>query len=155
MDYNKEDVRHAGALLAEDSELINRVCDFAEKSDASAIQVLRFSSGLPASLGSLLIAAAAHDRVNFMDAHRIITTEMQCAALRQGTRISYLNAVQDAYDVLEEHGVITSERVRDFGDTVIPGIAKDLSVSLPAKKQDDIIDFYEARARFKAKSQEA
>jgi len=134
--YNSDDVKRAEYVLNTDSGLALKVARLARSGS-----VEDFSDS---DLGSLLIAAARMDRINFMQAHTALVN-----VLRQNdTRMSYDSAVESAYDILDEHGVITDERIAYFSEKVIPGLAKDLSVFLQEKK-DKIYDFYEERAKQK------
>ncbi|MBD3303763.1 hypothetical protein GF343_01335 [Candidatus Woesearchaeota archaeon] len=134
--YTSADVRNAEQILSADFGLALKVARLASSGSAEDF------SGIDS--GSLLIAAARMDRIHFMQAHTALVE-----VLRQNDeQISYDSAVQSAYDILDEHGVITDERIKHLRETVIPDLAEDLGVSVP-EEQAKIYDFYEERARQK------
>jgi hypothetical protein len=151
--YTSDDVRNAEEVLAVNLGLSNRIARFAR----SLGKIEEFNAGLEddsLDLGTLLIAAARRDLIHFMQAHTVLVEELRYQAEQRGEHLPYDSAVQSAYDILDEYGVITDERIADFKQKVIPRLAEDLSVALPEESKK-VIDFYEARARLRAKSQEA
>ncbi len=156
MTYSRDDIKKAEEILGTNLGLSRMVTKLAQGLDS----VKDFHEGLDDAfpdLGSLLIAAARSDSINFMEAHTAFTEELIYHAEQRGEQMPYDSAVESAYDILDEHGVITDERVAHFREQVIPGLAEDLGVPVEdiPKKEFQILNFYEARARLRAKSQEA
>lgn len=132
--YTSDDVRKAEEFLSANSGLAKDIENISACNDAD--------------LGSLLIAAARMDKINFMQAHTALTSLLKHRAECNGAHMPYDSAVDAAYELLDEHGVITDKRIAQFREQVIPELAKDLNVSLP-EEQAKIYDFYEERARQK------
>ncbi|MBW3004320.1 hypothetical protein KY310_00615 [Candidatus Woesearchaeota archaeon] len=163
MDYTKDDVRAAETLLEADSGLVEQVQAYASSMDLNDPlgKTERFHAqvkDIPANVGSLLIAAAIADHVNFGAAHLCLKTEL----LYQGQPpLTEDEAVEEAYQILDAHGAITIARLekleketKAFADELraVDKAFKEAAASSPREK---IINFYEARARFRAKAQEA
>lgn len=126
MKYNKEDVKNAGKLLESDYGLVEKIKQYASILDLNNPlgKTERFHEQMkdvPASIGSLLIAAAQAEHLNFGHAHLCLKTELIYSG--QGNPLSEDDAVEHAYQILDSHGAITIARLeqleretRDFRD---------------------------------------
>lgn len=157
--YTKEEVSAAVRLLTEDSGLVEKLNAYVASVDLNKPieKTARFHeqvAGIPVSIGSLLIAAAQQDIIDFGNAHLCLKTEL--LYLGQEPPLTEDAAVEEAYQILNAHGAITIERLErvkrkniQFTNELraVDRAFKEAVPPLPNRGR--IIDFYEARARLK------
>ena len=149
--YNSDDIKKAEEVLATNLGLSRMVTKLANSLD----HVADFHTGDDSlDLGTLLIAAARRNTIHFMQAHTVLTEELRYQAEQRGEQMPYDSAVQTAYEILDEQGVITDERIAHFREQVIPKLAEDLGVPIAdsPKKEAPVLNFYEEREKQKGRA---
>jgi len=155
MNYTSDDIRAAETLLQADSGLVEQLKAYVTSVDLNdpIEKTERFHEqvgAIPSNIGSLLIAAACQDIIDFGNAHLCLKTEL----MYQEPSLTEDTAVEEAYQILDGHGAVTIERLERVKKDN-QRFTRRLKAMAKADKEPEnkgILNFYEEREKQKGRA---